>query len=381
MSSPLRADCAPALGAEKLDPVLKPSIVKIETTAVQPGCTGHGTGFLISPGGFIMTAGHVVDPNCENQAIVGLIAGETTPVQLEIAERSQLDVAILRIRNPARSFPSLSLIRPMTDRRAYEGVAVAIASFYREYPRPTITSARIDSVDVIGEPRKWGLCATAANPGRSGSPVALQDGTIVAVFTERPSNGEQDIARVIPLAEISDLTTFTAPDAGLIFVGSPRGATPPLPVNVQSPEQLLYEFNINEVARAHRSPFDKKDRYLNRNGVVTAASHLSGGSLAVAIMNGAKLRFAEPFTSRFQAPPGFKFDKDFFDLRLESHNPTRAPLPLRRCTGQSSDCHAFSADGRSLILNYRLFAGPLGDAARGWLRGSVVTKLIPTSVE
>lgn len=374
------ADCIDAGDIVQLTALVERSVVKLETAGQGPECTGGGTGFFVTELGHVLTAGHVIPKDCQDMRISGQTVGLQKTFELAVVEpRSSLDVVLLKPTDDIGKTPQLKLVRPIDDPKKFKLKRVTIASFYKELPEPTLTSARVDSTIILGEEHKWALCAVAANPGRSGSPVILDDGSVVAVFIERPGDQYQDIARVIPIAEVNDIPIIQGTNATVI-VDFGSGFDDPLDLKA-APQPVLYEFTISETTSRHPSPFQTQGRYLVMDGAFVPASNKTDFEIAASVLAGAQMRFAEQYEETFAAFPGYKFDTDQ-PVRIYpvSHAPTAAPLPDRVCsTKTDTDCYQFSDEGKKLTVRFRLFAGPVGDQTRGWLSASVATRQIPVT--
>jgi len=167
----------------------KPAVVRIATEH------GLGTGSIITPEGLVLTNHHVVSKqgqlakNVIVQAIiqkVGWEEYENLPAQIILRDEF-LDLALLRINQPARILPTLS-IKPSVECQDLEGNFVICMG----YPLGLQVTATfgIVSQDVQVVSAYIGHIQTdaAINPGNSGGPMLNLKGEIIGVNTLKISN-------------------------------------------------------------------------------------------------------------------------------------------------------------------------------------------------
>ena len=375
------ADCT-SFDGHAVAATVEPSIVELQTLARTQACTGNATGFIISTDGLVVTAKHVVPRECSDEMILGKVQGDEHVYRLNVVQRSGLDVALLQFVRPGRAFPTLTLVRPIADQKPYRGLDVVVASFYPQYPEPVSTTARIDSTVVKGDSNVWGLCAVAANAGRSGSPVLLSDASVVAVFVGRPGY-EQDVARVVPIAAITDLAALTGGRAGIRFKSGPGQ---PVKVSGQL-KPLLIEFHL-EVSDTTGHRYSglgivelKGDKTnvdnLTSNEKIVREMSLGLITLAlqsISVNTTGRIKFSDKQSQTFNAPANFVFDTSWLDLHVDT-NLIASPLSIKPCsTAVVQNCYEFSADHRHLSVHYSLFSsGRMGS----WLNASIVAKVLP----
>ncbi len=297
---------------------VSPAVVKIQTISAQPGCETVGTGFLVSSGGYILTAKHVVPAGCIDQSIRGLVAYTDRTVELEVVDASATDAALLRIVGGATGLPSLSLLRPIAEPRRFQNRTVVIVSF--DDAEPIATLGRVLLTRPTGEPYKWRICGAAANPGRSGSPVIMQDGSVAAIFVDRPV-GDQDIASILPVANISDIDEF---DASPPSIASRSQMGPALP-QLEGDQTALVE-----LAPRSRLP----------NPIMLVAA-LPNRILGRPVDGDG--------TVEIRAPAGLTFDRSSIDLRPTGASSTTSAVP--ECTdGLLGRCFVISDDFKRLSI-------------------------------
>jgi hypothetical protein len=351
-----------------------PAIVKIQTLSAEARCVTSGTGFVVSQAGHVLTAGHVVPKDCADLSIVGTMPGTEQVLQLRLVERSALDAALLEFTSPRVGLSALSIGRPVENEPSFDLRDVVIVSFYPDLPRPVPTTARIDSTAINGQPNLWALCAVAANPGRSGSPVMTAGGTVLAIFVEKPGGDSQDIARALPIHRILDLPSLSSEPPVLAFKPVDWSGS-----SVGPRQTTTLDLTFNDEEKASQSPTSGDGRFLAQDGQLTSTKGMNDLSILGRIVGGAQLKFAVRKSRTFNAPEGYVFDPAVFTMRISSHNPPYSKRPDQPCSAQQrSDCHEFSADRRVLTVYYTMYVGPIGDATRGWLKSAITTKLSPT---
>ncbi|WP_159983314.1 MULTISPECIES: serine protease [unclassified Novosphingobium] len=366
------ADCtAQASDPHQIMQLAGASIVKIETISNRNGCATSGTGFIVSTGGHVLTAGHVIPADCLDMSITAIRSGFAKTLKLELVERSALDAAVLKIVDPPADLVALPIGRPIVKEEKFNLRDVTIVSFYDDLLDAVPTGARIDAVTIKDQPNLWALCAVAANPGRSGSPVMTVTGSVLAIFVEKPGNDKQDLARVLPLHRIKDLPALNANPPVLRF--SPVSW---IGVDAEKPKVMTLDFFFNDVEHASRPATDTKGRFLSKDQTLTSTDRLNWLEVVAKVAGGAKIRFANRKQQTFNAPSGYSFDSSVFKMRVESYNPRFAKRPEEPCAAADAwDCYSFAADGKTLTMRYTMYAGPKFDEARGWVRSSITTQL------
>jgi serine protease Do len=169
-------------------------IVRIDTTACTDG--GVGTGFLLAPD-LIATAGHVV---AEATSIV-VRQGETTTTGTVVGLDRQSDLALVRSSKP---LPGHVFTLAATDPDV--GVDVAAIGYPLAGPESLskgVISGRNRPV-TTQTASLTGLLQTDAtlNPGNSGGPLLLADGTVVGVIAATEAAGDH-IGYAIPTSAAS----------------------------------------------------------------------------------------------------------------------------------------------------------------------------------
>ncbi len=170
---------------------LLPATVQIETDS------GLGSGFIYDSGGYILTAGHVVDGS--GSVIVRLSDGTRVDGTVIGVDRST-DVAVVEIDHGGLQAAELALGVPLQVGQ----MAVAIGSPFGL--DNTVTAGVVSS---IGQPLQASTGAVQAmiqtdtpiNPGSSGGPLANRDAQVIgindAIFSR--SGGNEGIGFAIPI--------------------------------------------------------------------------------------------------------------------------------------------------------------------------------------
>lgn len=163
---------------------------------------GGGSGFIVSPEGYVITASHVVsDPKADYTVI--LDPKHTYPAKV-LAKDPLVDIAILKIND--KSLPYLEL--GDSDQIELGETVVAIGNPLGEF-EDTLSSGIISGLSrkitaYGGLPLKAtslrGLIQTdaAINPGNSGGPLVNMEGKVIGVNTAMVM-GAQNIGFAIPI--------------------------------------------------------------------------------------------------------------------------------------------------------------------------------------
>ncbi|WP_332631525.1 S1C family serine protease [Halalkalibacter flavus] len=175
-----------------------------EAVVTIQGSGGRGTGFAISPDGFILTNHHVIH-NREPLAVV-FPSGDIFHAQI-IHSEEDLDVALLKI--DGNDVPYLPL--RTEDAKEQEKIYV-IGS-------PLSQTQIVNKGEILNEEAPYQVLkiSNAIFPGHSGSPVLSEEGEVVGVVYARslPSIGSQEEGHglAIPIeqivAEIAEVEALT----------------------------------------------------------------------------------------------------------------------------------------------------------------------------
>jgi S1-C subfamily serine protease len=169
---------------------------------------GGGTGFFVSPDGYLVTNKHVVDIEDAKFSIV-TNTGKSYPVKV-VAKDPSLDIAILKA-DATSTFPYLSFGDPGSMRLGETVIAIgnALAEFPNSVSVGVISglSRNIVASDLFGnsEPLEGVIQTDAAiNHGNSGGPLLNSKGEVVGVNVAVAGNSE-NIGFALPSDVVKDV--------------------------------------------------------------------------------------------------------------------------------------------------------------------------------
>ena len=143
------------------------------------GIGGHGSGFIISADGYVITNAHVVKGQ---PAVVTLMMadGKTEiPADLVGFAKNGLDLALLKINRRGQKFPTVAL-STTTSVRVGDN-AYAIGTPLDEAFRNTFTTGIVSALREDGKSIQHNA---AINPGNSGGPLLNDRGEVIGVNTK-----------------------------------------------------------------------------------------------------------------------------------------------------------------------------------------------------
>ena len=201
-------DAEPATGESELDRLnrafvelanhSRPAIVQIRVTGQETKGTpnqsqgSRGSGFIVDPAGFILTAQHVVDKAKEIE--IRLADSQRVPARV-VAADSQIDVAILKIQTE-RELPTL----PFGDSAS---IRVGELALVFGYPFGRESSMNLGIISRSGrsypDSASYELIQTDAGayPGGSGGPLLNSKGHVIGMITMASERGNLGFATPI----------------------------------------------------------------------------------------------------------------------------------------------------------------------------------------
>lgn len=138
------------------------------------GDAGHGSGFLISASGLVLTNQHVI----ANSRYVRVQIDDSVKVAADVvAVDSAQDVAVLRINSSVVEGLPVLKIAPRREELAFEGErVVAIGS--------PLNQNKIVTSGIVSKVEEHAIISDVnINPGNSGGPLLNMDGEVVAINT------------------------------------------------------------------------------------------------------------------------------------------------------------------------------------------------------
>lgn len=155
---------------------------------------GHGSGVVVDPDGFIVTAAHVVR-DAQQIAIVMPGGNEGYPADVVYTDPTH-DIAILRAGRTFRHYVSLPAQQPTVQL----GDRIGITG-YPLTPHERMPAAASGEISRLTNDGLIQLAASI-NPGNSGGPVIDSQGVLVGIVSSRlqPQQGAQGIAFIEPIA-------------------------------------------------------------------------------------------------------------------------------------------------------------------------------------
>jgi len=349
-----RADITTAVGVGA-----RPAMIKIMTEGPQSGCRGNGTAFFIQPDGVALTASHVIPSDCENLTIRAQVEGDAGTSAVTLIRRSVIDGALIKVDSdkPRHYLPLKRIAKPEEVARHQDQWVTVVGFDLPDEPHSYATPAQITAVRIEGDEDRWSLSMSGANPGRSGGPVILDDGSVVAVLVELPKINQaptQGRARVIPISRFVDLEV------------------PMLAVAPQSVSSEALRVNLGlQATLPGKQPIDKHTVAMKDDEVVELGTdrlkHLSYATQGYNI----RRRVTQAVT--FKPKTGYRFVLESVRFSPLSISPRNIEPKSACIAGIKKRCWEI-VDG-VLVVHLELFPGNY-DGADSWIEGELATEQV-----
>src|ERR1700693_39620 len=203
---------------------------------------GEGTGFIVSPQGFVVTSEHLVsrDATIDDITIEGRIGSMyATSSPLKIIEESQpSDIAMLRFLDSSRSYEPIRLGCPW---KMQAGVPLCSLGYstkpMQDYHATTGSLSSLSGEDKLHKINDLWTTQMPSHEGESGSPVLVtSDGGVVAIkYGGVPADQAQGVNYLIPI--------YHAQSMLLTYTGSPLPQCPITSELLHSDAAMLQYFS------------------------------------------------------------------------------------------------------------------------------------------
>ncbi len=168
-------------------------------TATVRTAAGHGSGFLISSGGYLVTNYHVIAGNSE----VLVVLGEAELDAKVLRSDAERDVALLQLKGFSNAAPlELARTKPAQGDTLY-----AVGTPLSEELSHTVTKGILSATRTM-KGQEYYQTDAAVNHGSSGGPVFNDQGELVAITVSglmTRSGGTMDINYLIPIHDALDV--------------------------------------------------------------------------------------------------------------------------------------------------------------------------------
>jgi serine protease Do len=169
---PAAAKTPAATTANRVYEKANPAVVTIRGNNV------HGSGFIISADGYVITNAHVVKGQPAVMTVMMADGKTEIPADLVGFGKNGLDLALLKINRSGKKFPAVTLGR-MKSVRVGDNT-YAIGTPLDEAFQNTFTTGIVSALRAGG---KYIQHNAALNPGNSGGPLLNENGEVIGVNT------------------------------------------------------------------------------------------------------------------------------------------------------------------------------------------------------
>ena len=179
---------------------------------------GEGTGFIVSPDGYIITNNHVIEGGIDVTVGINYILANNKTIQVTtkaeiIAADKQHDVAVIKIEREDEELPYFTLVKPdAPDPRLMSDVIMGGYPLGKSrFHQITLTTGKVQSInrdERIGRDMKYIYLDLSGTHGNSGSAVVDQEtARVIGIFSgasvDKDANAEINFA--VPTKYIWDL--------------------------------------------------------------------------------------------------------------------------------------------------------------------------------
>ena len=174
-----------------------PAVVQVNVLA-NNGTTSSGTGFVIDPGGLIVTNRHVLQKAL--YANITFNNGVTSGEAIVLAQDPKLDIALIKIE--AQNLPHVTLAQ---NDNVLIGQTITVIGNPRRLQN-TVTSGIISQLRKQADGTLWHQISAPISPSSSGSPVFNEKGEVISVaFASVTGEGNQNLNFAIPIRYVREL--------------------------------------------------------------------------------------------------------------------------------------------------------------------------------
>lgn len=210
LSSPLSAQPAPIPGQIPVGDLVNGTVFIDVIDGSGHSRNDPGSGVLLSPNGFILTARHIIEPNLKeanDQIVVALKSahGQRLPAHLFGCTTGKFDACLLYVPSLDIAASGISASFRLSCRMPRAAEPIVIAGYTAEDGPFVVLSGLVSSVD-FGHLEKMYMDARVL-PGMSGGPVLDRNGALVGIVYGYGQN--VPLGMFTPLLEAANLLALT----------------------------------------------------------------------------------------------------------------------------------------------------------------------------
>jgi hypothetical protein len=202
-----------AAAAESVDEAMRKRLVFIKASGESKSLPGQtigdvGTGFFISGDGYILTSFHVVRKVFEEalpdsiKIVVseGVKKSDTNQIAYLVDANAFVDIALLKTFRLDNDYPAVAIGEAGS---LHSGQVLVTQGFPKDSVGPA--NRREMKVDSVDGPAGYTMLGSGqVDAGQSGSPVYLEDGTVVGIVKGEHTNGSEIV--FVPIDRAANLT-------------------------------------------------------------------------------------------------------------------------------------------------------------------------------